>query len=191
MASWPSVPCSGYDLKTRCFAGPISVIWTADQAQIYRTLERLHDAGLVSATRRRQISRPDRRVYGITAAGQEELAARVATPTCLSPLRDSFLVGLLFSASCDDASLMTVLETRRTEHQSKLDELREHASALSAEGAEPVNARVTVLRQTALEGAMTHHRATIDWLDECIEAVRDGALPGSETGTGQRHLFAT
>jgi len=184
-------PRSGYDLKTRCFTGPISVVWTADQAQIYRTLERLRDAGLVSVTRRRQASRPDRRIYEITTAGLEELAARVATPAHLPPLRDSFLVGLLFSASCDDASLMTVLETRRAEHQSKLHELREHATAFSAEGGEPVSARVTVLRQTALEGAMTHHRATIDWLDECIDAIRDGALPGSETGTGQRHLFAT
>ena len=86
-------------------------------------------------------------------------------------------MGLLFSAACDDASLIEVLETRRDEHQTKLDELRAHAAALAGESAEAMSARVTVLRQTALEGAMTHHRATIDWLDECIDAVRDGPFP--------------
>jgi PadR family transcriptional regulator, regulatory protein AphA len=182
---------SGYDLKTRCFAGPMSVIWTADQAQIYRTLERLREAGHVAVTRRRQVSRPDRRIYEITTAGREALAARLSTPTPLPPLRDSFLVGLFFSAACDDASLVSVLAARRTEHQVKLDELREYAAALASDDPQTASARVTVLRETALEGAMTHHRATIDWLDECIDAVRDGALPGSETGTGQRHLFAT
>jgi hypothetical protein len=34
-------------------------------------------------------------------------------------------------------------------------------------------------------------RAAIDWLDECIDAVQEGTLPGSARGTGQRHLFGT
>lgn len=181
-------PRSGYDLKTRCFAGPISVIWTADQAQIYRTLERLRASGLVTATRRRQSARPDRRIFEITHAGREELAARSAVPQPLTPLRDSFLVGLMFSVDCTDAELLHVLEVRRAEHQAALDRLRQQAAAVASD---ETGARAIVLRQTALEGAMTHHRSTIDWLDECIDAVRDGALPGSETGTGQRHLFAT
>ena len=31
-------PLTGYDLKTRGLSGAVGTLWTADQAQIYRTL---------------------------------------------------------------------------------------------------------------------------------------------------------
>lgn len=183
-------PYSGYDLKTRGFSGALSGFWTADQAQIYRTLDRLKTEKLVSATRRRQTSRPDRRVFDITHAGRESLTERLAEPTALPSLRDPFLLQLYFSADLDDDALLGVLEARRDAHQTRLDELR----ALSADFAarhDDLMPRAAVMRQTALDGAVVQQRAAIDWLDECIDAVREGALPGSNTGVGQRHLFGT
>jgi len=180
-------PRSGYDLKTRCFAGPIASFWTADQAQIYRTLERLRTAKFVSATRRRQASRPDRRIFEITHAGREHLAEHLAAPQQLPPLRDPFLVQLFFAARLGDDDLLGVLQARRDEHQQKLEGLRTHSGELSRQ--QDLTPREAVLKQTSLDGAMAQQRATIDWLDECIEAVREGALPGSGQGTGQRHLF--
>jgi DNA-binding PadR family transcriptional regulator len=181
---------SGYDLKTRGFAGGLSAFWTADQAQIYRTLERLKAEKLVSATRRRQTSRPDRRVFEITHAGQESLVGRLADPAVLPPLRDPFLVQLHFSADLDDDALLGVLETRRDAHQERLDDLRERSAELAGKH-HTLPPRTVVMRQTALDGAIVQQRAAIDWLDECIDAVRDGALPGSSKGVGQRHLFGT
>ena len=66
-------PRSGYDLKTRCFDGVARDFWTADQAQIYRTLERLQAAKLVRSSRKRQTGKPDRKVYSVTAAGSASL----------------------------------------------------------------------------------------------------------------------
>jgi DNA-binding PadR family transcriptional regulator len=180
-------PASGYDLKTRCFTGPIRAFWTADQAQIYRTLDRLKAARLVSSTRRRQSSRPDRLIYEITHAGREALAERVSQPLPLPPLRDPFLVQLFFSGLVDDEALLQVLETRRAEHQGRLDELRAFQSEVSADRQRLP--RDTLLMLTALDGAIAQQRTLIDWLDECIDSVRDGALPGSHEGVGQRHLF--
>ena len=68
-------PCSGYDLKTRCFDRTARPFWTADQAQIYRTLDRLQALGHVSSSRKKQVGRPDRKVYRLTASGSEALAA--------------------------------------------------------------------------------------------------------------------
>ena len=68
-------PRSGYDLKTRCFDGAAKDFWTADQAQIYRTLERLQGSKLVTATRKRQAGKPDRKVYSITELGRRTLTA--------------------------------------------------------------------------------------------------------------------
>jgi DNA-binding PadR family transcriptional regulator len=182
-------PRSGYDLKTRCFGGAIGAFWTADQAQIYRTLERLKESKLVTATRRRQASRPDRRIFEITPAGREVLAEKLGSPAPLLPLRDPFLVQLYFSAGLSDDAVLGVLTARRNEHQQRLEGLRNQAASLAR--AQGLASRDAVLKQTAFDGAIAQQRALVDWLDECIDAVSEGTLPGSETGTGQRHLFGT
>lgn len=181
-------PRSGYDLKTRCFDTQLSPLWAADQAQIYRTLERLREARLVSVTRKRQTGRPDRRIYEITRPGVEALGAWLATPLSPPPHRDPFLLQLYFGADSSDDSLLGVLEARRTMHQSSLERLRGGAEELARD--ETLSDREQTLRQTAFDGAILRERATVEWLDDCIHAVREGALAGSsDQGTGQRHLF--
>lgn len=181
-------PRSGYDLKTRCFAGPLSGFWSADQAQIYRTLDRLSSDRFVAARRKKQAGRPDRKIYEITHAGREELARLLAERPSLPPTRDPFLVQLYFAHHLDDDSLDAVLEERRRHHQTRLDELRVSATDLAND--KEIAPRDRVLRQTAIDGAIAQQRSAIDWLDECVDAVRAGALPGSPSdATGQRHLF--
>jgi len=183
-------PRSGYDLKTRCFDRHVHPFWTADQAQVYRTLDRLQRANLVSVTRRRQSGKPDRKIYEITYAGREELASWLSSELASPPLRDPFFLQLYFGASLDDGALLGLLTARRASHQSRLDELRSLSSALASDHAVPE--RTMTLRQTACDGAIARERASIDWLDDCIEAVGQGALPGSDVGgIGQRHLFGS
>ncbi len=181
-------PRSGYDLKTRSFDATLRGFWTADQAQIYRTLDRLQEAKLVASTRRRQSGRPDRKVYEITQAGREALGQWLATSHATPPTRDPFLLQLFFSASLTDEELIDVLEAALEEHQSRLDQLHEEAAAVAS--IPGTSQRAAVLRQTAFDGAAERERALIEWLADCIRAVREGALPGSQSqGIGQRHLF--
>lgn len=181
-------PGTGYDLKTRCFDAALSPLWTADQAQIYRTLDRLAAARQVSAARKRSAGRPDRKVYEITHAGREALWAWLGSAAPLPASRDPFFLQLYFGASQTDESLLEVMSERRSAHQSRLDELRSSSAVLAAD--HDSSERTMTLRQTALDGLIARERATVDWLDDCIEAVSQGALPGSEIdGIGQRHLF--
>jgi DNA-binding PadR family transcriptional regulator len=183
-------PRSGYDLKTRCFDSEVSAFWTADQAQVYRTLERLARAKFVSVARRRQSGKPDRKLYEITYAGREELSAWLSTAAGLPPLRDPYFLQLYFGASLDDDALLGVMSERRDAHQSRLEALRADSARLSAD--HTLSQRAMTLRQTAYDGAIARERAAIDWLDDCIEAVTQGALPGSKAGgIGQRHLFGS
>jgi DNA-binding PadR family transcriptional regulator len=180
-------PRTGYDLKTRCFGAGAMALWEADQAQIYRTLERLHREKLVTYSRRRSAGRPDRRIFEITHAGRDALAAWLASPLPSSPIRDPFALQLWFGASIDDSSLLDLLVTRREQHQARLDRLRTTALALAED--QTLTERSQVLRQTAYDGAILRERATVDWLGECVEAVRQGALPGADhREIGQRHL---
>ena len=180
-------PRSGYDLKTRCFDGAARDFWTADQAQIYRTLERLQAARLVSAARKRQSGKPDRKVYSLTDLGRQTLSMWLGTLVPLSPPRDAFLLQLCFAAETADSDLVSHLRARRALHQARLDGLR--ADALSAAQDPTVSARQASLRDAAFSGAIATERASIDWLDDCIEGLEAGTLPPADESDAQRPLF--
>ena len=180
-------PRSGYDLKTRCFDGAARDFWTADQAQIYRTLERLQAAKLVSAARKRQSGKPDRKVYSLTDLGRDTLSSWLGTLVPLSSPRDAFLLQLYFAAESADADLVAHLRARRALHQARLDDLR--ANALAAAQDSGVSARQASLRDAAFSGAIATERASIDWLDDCIEGLEAGSLPAADEPETQRPLF--
>jgi DNA-binding PadR family transcriptional regulator len=181
-------PRSGYDLKTRCFDDAVKDFWTADQAQIYRTLERLQSSKLVSSSRKRQAGKPDRKVFEITSLGRQTLTAWLSHGIPLAPPRDPFLLQLYFAAELSDEVITQQLATRRDAHQERLDDLR--ARAVASAGDPTISGREAALRDAAFDGAIAAERAAIDWLDDCIEGVRTGALPGrSASQDTQRALF--
>ncbi|MDZ4063970.1 MAG: PadR family transcriptional regulator [Coriobacteriia bacterium] len=176
---------SGYDLKTRCFDGAIPHFWTADQAQIYRTLDRLERAGQVNVRRQRQTGRPDRKVYSITRTGREALAEWAAQPHGSAPFRDPLLIQLYFALDIPPQDLIGVLVAQREERQARLDGLRFRATAFIHEHPREVQ-RTVALRRMTFEAAMTSERATIDWLDNCIDTLQ--AEDDTPEGA-QRSLF--
>lgn len=184
-------PRTGYDLKTRCFDVEAKAFWTADQAQIYRTLERLKTSRLVRSTQRRRAGKPDRKVYELTHAGLEAFAEweRAAAP--LPSPRDAFLLQVYFAADLSDSEIADLLAQRRQAHQQRLEWLR--LEAVEASRDRSVSARTSVLRQAAYAGATATERAAIDWLDDMLDAISSGLLPGSEmSGTdGQSPLFGS
>jgi len=179
-------PRSGYDLKVRCFDESARVFWSADQAQVYRTLERLRTGGMITRTRRRSAGRPDRLVYDITSKGREMLEEWLSVAAHIPPPRDAFALQLYFSAGTSDGVLERVLAERRAQHQSRLNELREASDELAADSS--LSARAMVVRQTAFDGAMARERSAIDWLDDCLAALRDGALPQAAHDVVEQHL---
>ncbi|HEY5540580.1 MAG TPA: PadR family transcriptional regulator [Coriobacteriia bacterium] len=180
-------PRSGYDLKTRCFDDAAKDFWTADQAQIYRTLERLQTAKLVSAARKRQTGRPDRRVYSITESGRRALSAWLASSLPLPAPRDAFLLQVYFGAELSDTQLTERLSERRRLHQERLDNLRKRA--LEAAQTSGASLRDSALRDAAFSGAIAVERAAIDWLDDSLEALSAGTLPPIGKDAEQRPLF--
>jgi PadR family transcriptional regulator, regulatory protein AphA len=171
-------PRSGYELKTRCFDAEAKAFWSADQAQIYRTLERLKERGLAKATRFRQSGKPDRRIFDLTDAGRASLAAWIASPAPLPPPRDAFLMQVYFAAAGTDDAILGLLAERRAHHQTRLESLRTEAVSVASD--EILPDRVAALRGAAYDGAIATERAAIDWLDDVLDAVRGGELPPRE-----------
>ena len=169
---------SGYDLKTRCFDIEAKAFWSADQAQIYRTLERLRTTRLVTATRRRQSGKPDRKVYEITEAGRQAFTRWESVAVPPPAPREAFLLQVHFSGDQSDEAIVGLLSGRRAAHQDRLDVLRELAIGLSRDHALP--ARTLAMQQAAYDGAIATERAAIDWLDDILEAISAGQLPPAE-----------
>jgi DNA-binding PadR family transcriptional regulator len=173
---------TGYDLKTRCFDRVAAAFWTADQAQVYRTLERLERAGFVTSKLVPQPGRPDRKVFSVTGAGRRALREWLETPHPLPPLRDPFLLQLFFSGVLRDEEVRALLQTARDGYQRRLDALRREARDRAIEQAGP---RDRELREMAVRGAIAQTRAAVDWIDDCLDTLSSG-LPvnGDAPATG-------
>jgi PadR family transcriptional regulator AphA len=180
-------PMTGYDLKTRCFDMRAGHLWTADQAQVYRSLERLSARGLVRGRLVPQRGKPDRRVYSITSRGRTELSEWLRRPETPTHVRDPFLLHLFFAPDLRDDEIVGLLEHARTEYQRRLDSLRgDSRDELEAWERETGRARDAELRRMTLAAGMTSARTAIDWIDDCIDRIRVGLpAPAPETAARQ------
>ena len=165
-------PMSGYDLKTRCFDREAADLWTADQAQVYRTLDRLARDRKLTVKRIRQRGKPDRKVFSITAEGRRALDDWLSSAEEPSPVRDPFLLKLLFADALVDEDLLRVLDEERDAYQQRLRTLRLALADSSPRAAS--DDRTTAVRRMAIEGVIAPTRAAIDWLDHARDRVREG-----------------
>lgn len=161
---------SGYDLKRQAFDGGVSHIWNADQAQIYRTLERLGARKFVSAKRVRQSSRPDRKTYRLTDSGRKELEKWLSTHHSHPASRNPFMLQLRLAEDLPDQALSEVILSERDVLQRHLDDLRAIKADYARMSPEPLTRR-HVLHQMTLDGAIAQIRSKIDWLDDCMELL--------------------
>ena len=136
---------------------------------------------MVTCARKRQIGRPDRKVYRLTDAGAKALEDWIASPSPLTSPRDPFLLQVFFSATLADREIVENLVRQRNAHQLRLEELRLEVSSLAEDATLPD--RVRLLREAAFDGAIARERASIDWLDDTIEAINGGLLPSAASPT--------
>lgn len=169
-------PMTGYDLKTRCFDDALGHVWTADQAQVYRTLDRLAARGLVKPRLVPQRGKPDRKVFTITRAGRAELDRWLRAVEEPGPLRDPLLLHLALASGLPDADILTLLERARAGYMRRLEALRAESATDAPSCAAPTR-RDAELHDMTLRAAMSSARTAVDWIDECIERVASGLSP--------------
>jgi len=167
-------PQTGYDLKRRCFDAEVGHIWTADQSQVYRSLERLAAQGRVKPRLVRQSGRPDRRVFAITARGRAALAEWLREPGPPGPIRDPVLLHLALAADLADDEIAEELSRARAAHERRLASLRAASAASATDVSAARDPRDEALRLMTLRAAASQARTTIDWIDECMDALHDG-----------------
>lgn len=82
-------PMTGYDIRAH-FPVSLGSLWSASYGQIYPTLHKLHEDGLVTRTDK-QSGQRKRFEYAITEAGKAELLSWLHEPVEYPPARDPFL----------------------------------------------------------------------------------------------------
>jgi DNA-binding PadR family transcriptional regulator len=150
-------PSHGYELRQRLQAalGPFGAAFNA--GQVYVTLGRLERTGLVRSEQVGQPVRPDRKVYELTAAGHERVAAWVVEVDWPKPAPTEFHLKLSAVAAAGLADPVAVADAQRRE---LLRRLRDVERALLDE---PAGSTAGLL----LEGAALHLSAGVTWLEAC------------------------
>ncbi|GAB1541318.1 hypothetical protein NUACC21_39890 [Scytonema sp. NUACC21] len=161
---------TGYDLKTRCFDRSIAHLWQADQAQIYRTLEKLEEQGWISCTVEIQHDRPNRKVYCLTEAGKSELVRWLQCPQPLPTIRDPLLIQMFFAGQLPNDAIIRLLEKQLIARREKIAECEEIELPPLGNSAA---SRDQVLQRLVLELVLQQERTYIDWLDTAIETIRN------------------
>lgn len=154
--------------------GKDRVVNVGQRASLYKTIKRLHDAGLIAVRQtERDQQYPERTVYELTEAGRE--AARAWLADMLAVPRNEFPqfpAALSFAMLLEPAEALAVLERRAAV-------LRESLAGLTRdlESYAPVLPRVTLLDDEYLRAVTA---AELSWVSGVIAGLRSGALTWSE-----------
>ena len=145
-------PSHGYELRARLrnALGPLGEGMNA--GQIYVTLTRLDKAGLLTYA-----GEGDRKVYSLTASGQQRVAEWIAEVSWPRPDLAEFHLKLIAAAAAGLADPITIVDTQRREL------LRRLRDAQRAAMAEPDRSAAALL----LEGIVLRLQADLRWLEAC------------------------
>jgi DNA-binding PadR family transcriptional regulator len=150
-------PSYGYELRARLkrALGPVGEDLNA--GQVYVTLTRLEKAALVTATAEPGQTRPDRRVYELTAAGQQRVGTWLAEVSWPRPDLTEFHLKLTAAAAAGLADPLAIVDVQRREL------LRRLRDAQRAAMAEPESSDAALL----IEGIVLRLQADLRWLEAC------------------------
>ncbi len=163
-------PLSGYDLK-KAFDVSVHHFWPADQAQIYRTLARMAERGWVEMEVVHQENHPNRKVYRITGAGEEELRRWLTTPLPPNQPRIPWLVQVFFSGQLGDEEILALFEREAEQLRARLARYA-RVPQESAEYVETVGSpREAFFWMLTLEYGNTVNRAELEWIENVIERL--------------------
>jgi PadR family transcriptional regulator, regulatory protein AphA len=163
---------TGYDLKTQCFDACIAHLWPADQAQIYRTLDKLEMQGWIACSIEIQHDRPNRKVYRVTETGNAELTRWLQTHHPLPVVREPLLVQLYFAAQLPTPAIIQLLEQELEARRDKLAA----CEAIDASDNDNSTFRQQQMHQLVLNLMKQREQTYLDWLKDTIAHLKSQSL---------------
>ncbi|MFI1016895.1 PadR family transcriptional regulator [Streptomyces sp. NPDC020965] len=156
-------PAHGYELRQALEKLLGAAYPQPNIGQIYVTLGRLEQAGLIKGRLVSQSDRPDKRIYEITDAGREAVDAWYETPSETPRIRDDFFMKLALAHGTGRPDQIDLINKQRRHYLNLMRAL----SRLET-GEATGDARIAEL---LIEGASLHLQADLDWLERCQEEL--------------------
>jgi DNA-binding PadR family transcriptional regulator len=166
---------TGYDLKQTMDKSP-GHFWHAKQSQIYTTLKKLEEDGLLISHPEPQERRPDRRVYKITGSGKKALQEWLLQPVIqLNTTKELLLLKLFFSGKLEKETILTQLRLLRNLHgrQAELYKTESPDFIKEITAFQPELKQDAHLWEATRRFGELHEKMYIRWLDETIAMVEE------------------
>ena len=128
-------PSHGYELRARLrqALGPLGD--GMNDGQVYVTLTRLEKAGLVACEQTAGLpDRPDRKMYGLTAAGQQRVAEWLAETGWPKPDLTGFHLKLIAAAAAGLADPLAIVDAQRRELLGRLRAAQRSSATAEVKG---------------------------------------------------------
>lgn len=166
---------TGYDLK-RAIDNSTGHFWHAYHSQIYTTLRKMEQDGLVTSVIDDSDEKLERRIYEITNLGQSKLKQWLGKSlTELPPSKDSLLVRLFFSGSRSSEQVLNELKFQRQLHQQQLETYQQIKPEADPQSESPGNSidfdREAKFWRMTLEFGLAYEKMYLNWLDETIAKI--------------------
>ena len=170
-------PRHGYELRA-AFQAVVGgeENWDVKPAQIYTTLARLEQNGLVAEEGVEQDAGPEKRIYAITLAGRKTLKEWFACGIEPEHQHDEFFLKLMIGLVSGVADPYRLIQNQRAHLFQELHDITEHRSH-----SDPSKELAKIL---LLDKVVMHLEADLRWLDMIearLDEIRRQPLPEPET----------
>jgi PadR family transcriptional regulator, regulatory protein AphA len=169
-------PYSGYDLK-KIFDSTVQHFWQADQSQIYRTLARLTEQGLVEMEKIAQTDRPDRKVYHITDPGRKELLNWLSALPPMQENRSAPLVQVFFIGKLPDEDILAKFEHFAGLMREILARYDQIPAQIETRAPEISSPRERYFWLLTLDLGIRTMQANLEWAENVIEQIKNKQVP--------------
>jgi DNA-binding PadR family transcriptional regulator len=170
-------PRHGYELHAafEALVGGVAN-WEVKPAQVYTTLSRLEEAGLIDcASDMGEGDEPGRRIYAITSQGVQALQEWFTHGVAPEHQRDEFFVKLMVALASGEADPGRLIQNQRSCLYQEL-----HAATTLRDNYDP---RAEMAQILLVDKAIMHLEADLRWLDITemrLDEVKNQPLPEPE-----------
>ena len=151
-------PRYGYELRASFMAlAGGSETWEVKPAQIYTTLNRMVESGLVEKKVQEGDNAEDKVIFMLTQAGYEELQSWLGQGSLDDPQQDAFFLKLMLSLELPNIKPAALIQTQRNALYQELHRI----TALRTN----LNPQKELARILLMDKAVMHLEADLRWLD--------------------------
>ena len=161
---------TGYDIRT--WLGGISSMWHESYGQIYPTLKRLTDEGLVTRSVAEGAKGSDKYVYSITKKGRNALTDWLNEPVYFAPPRSEMLLRVYFAKHVKKEVLIAQLLRYREAVQSSHDWCEELEQKYVTDETPLISSDHAYM---TISHGLYVTRAQLAWCDDMLERLQKQA----------------